>query len=133
MAQEEYWGSMRLLGDPETEEPETDAEEEDDDDEIPEEDDLQVLLERHYEALKKAGLALILLLLFISGARADSLTEAQIAAQLEQGVIPLAVGVGDELALNLLNAQIVNISYTANEPTSLQLLNCRSSKGYFDL
>ena len=133
MSEENYWGSIRYLGDPETEEPETDDEEEDDDEEIPEDTDvsrlcgsqetdpLQRLLERTWNGLQKGIIGILLLFVLAGVSRADSLTEAQVAAQLEQGVIPLAVGVGDELALNLLNAQVLNISYTANEPTSLQL------------
>ncbi len=84
-------------------------------------DEFQALLQKCYEAIQKGIVAIVLLLLLVFAGRADSLTETQIAGQLEQGVIPLAVGVGDELALNLLNAQLLNISYTANEPTSLQL------------
>jgi len=137
MAWEEFFGTMRYLAD----EPETDEEEVEDDDDVEEEEDeieeededvarlcgfqetdpLQTLLRSTWEAIQKGAITLTVLLFLVSGAWADSLTESQIAGQLELGVIPLATGVGDELALNLMNAQIVNISYTANEPTSLQL------------
>jgi len=151
MAREEYFGCMRYLSDePETDEEEVEEddepdEEEEDEDEVEEDaetiiamnqsaneqmarlcgleetDPLQRILQRTWDAMQKGAVTLVILMFLVSGAWADSLTESQIAGQLEQGVIPLAVGVGDELALNLMNAQIVNISYTANEPTSLQL------------
>lgn len=84
-------------------------------------DPFQILLQKCFDAMQKGAVALLLLFVLAGVSRADSLTEAQISAQLEQGVIPLAAGVGDTLALNLLDAQALNIIYTANEPTSLQL------------
>jgi hypothetical protein len=62
------------------------------------------------------------ILLLASVARADSLTEIQIIKQLKQGaVLPLAPTVGDQLADNLIAAQLTYISYTQFEPDSLQL------------
>ena len=84
-------------------------------------DEFQTLLEKYWNLLQKGGAAILLLLILTGVSRADSLTETQVAQQLEQGVIPLASGVGDVLANNLLAAQLANISYTANEPESLQL------------
>ena len=89
---------------------------------VPEEpDELQTLLEKYWKALQKGIVTLLVLLILAGGIRADSLTETQVAQQLEAGVIPLASGVGDILANNLLTAQLANISYTQFEPESLQL------------
>lgn len=123
----EYWGQLRQLADePETDDEEIDEdeveEEEEDDDEPEEEDALQLLLAKCYDFMQKGGVAILLLLVIAGVSRADSLTETQVAQQLQSGaVIPLASGVDDILANNLLAAQLANISYTANEPTSLQL------------
>jgi hypothetical protein len=70
----------------------------------------------------RLSLLLVLLLAVASAARADSLTEAQVAAQLTaNSPLLLEPGVADTLATNLLSAQAANLSYTAFEPDSLQL------------
>lgn len=68
------------------------------------------------------SLLVVLSLAVASAARADSLTEAQVAAVLTtSSPLVLAPGVADTLATNLLDAQAANLSYTAVEPDSLQL------------
>src|SRR5437763_915193 len=70
----------------------------------------------------RLSLVVVLFLAVASAARADSLTEAQVAAGLTaRSPLLLGPSVPDTLATNLLNAQAANLSYTAFEPDSLQL------------
>ena len=73
----------------------------------------------------RTNLSLVLILGLLASpaiACADSLSEAQVGAELTaNSPLPLAPGVADTLANNLLDAQAANLSYTAFEPDSLQL------------
>ena len=69
----------------------------------------------------KTLFALAVVLTFASAVPADSLSQGQIFQELKQGALPLGPGVGNQLAKNLIDAQLTYISYTQFEPDSLQL------------
>jgi hypothetical protein len=86
---------------------------------LEETDPLQRLLERTWNAIQKSGVAILLLLVLCGVSRADSLSI--VTQDLTQGsVLPLLDDVAEDMAENLLAAQLA-APYTQWESDSLQL------------